>query len=80
MRERAKLMGGKLAVWSELDSGTEVELTIPASHAYKTSPERRRSRLAEKFSGKDMEVKSWAPIPAQFGLCPSMIIWSYVKG
>jgi signal transduction histidine kinase len=24
MRERAKLMGGKLAVWSELDSGTEV--------------------------------------------------------
>ena len=31
MRERAKLVGGKLAVWSELDSGTEVELSIPAS-------------------------------------------------
>ena len=34
MRERAKLAGGKLAVWSKLDSGTEVELTIPASRAY----------------------------------------------
>jgi signal transduction histidine kinase/ligand-binding sensor domain-containing protein len=53
MRERAKLMGGKLAVWSELDSGTEVELSIPASRAYETSPARRRSWLAEKFSGKE---------------------------
>jgi signal transduction histidine kinase len=37
MQERAKLVGGKLAVWSELDSGTEVELTIPASLAYATA-------------------------------------------
>ena len=36
MRERAKLVGGKLAVWSELDSGTEVELSIPASNAYES--------------------------------------------
>jgi len=34
MYERAKLVGGKLAVWSELDSGTEAELTVPASVAY----------------------------------------------
>ena len=34
MHERAKLIGGKLEVWSELDSGTEIELTIPASLAY----------------------------------------------
>jgi len=34
MRERAKLVGGKLEVWSELDGGTEIELTIPASNAY----------------------------------------------
>ena len=34
MRERAKLAGGKLALWSELDTGTEAELTIPASVAY----------------------------------------------
>jgi signal transduction histidine kinase len=58
MRERAKLMGGKLAVRSELDSGTEVELRIPASRAYEVPPARRRWWLAEKFSGKDTEVKS----------------------
>jgi signal transduction histidine kinase len=52
MRERAKLMGGKLAVWSELDSGTEVELRIPGSRAYETSPARRRWWLAEKLSAK----------------------------
>ena len=32
MRERAQLVGGKLAVWSKLDSGTEVDLSIPALH------------------------------------------------
>jgi len=58
MRERAKLMGGKLAVWSERDSGTEVELRIPASRAYETAPGRRRSWLAEKLSGKETEMKS----------------------
>ena len=36
MQERARLVGGKLAVWSELNSGTEIELTIPASIAYAT--------------------------------------------
>lgn len=34
MHERAKLVGGTLSVWSEHDSGTEAELTIPASVAY----------------------------------------------
>ena len=38
MRERAKLLGVKLAIWSELDSGTEVELRIPASRAYERVP------------------------------------------
>jgi signal transduction histidine kinase len=42
MHERAKLAGGKLAVWSELESGTEVELTIPASVAYAKSSVNRR--------------------------------------
>jgi ligand-binding sensor domain-containing protein/signal transduction histidine kinase len=37
MRERAQLVGGKLAVWSELEAGAEVELTIPASVAYARS-------------------------------------------
>jgi signal transduction histidine kinase/ligand-binding sensor domain-containing protein len=57
MRERAKLMGGKLAVWSEADVGTEVELRIPASRAYETSPARRRSWFAEKFSAKETQMK-----------------------
>ncbi|MFY9645158.1 MAG: ATP-binding protein, partial [Terriglobales bacterium] len=61
MRERAQLVGGKLAVWSKLDSGTEVDLSIPASTAYATSY-RRRSWLSEKFSrrgtnGKETDVK-----------------------
>jgi signal transduction histidine kinase len=34
MRERAELVGGKLAVWSESDSGAEIELTIPSAIAY----------------------------------------------
>src|SRR5258706_4686074 len=34
MRERAKVIGGKLTVWSAQDSGTEIELTVPAAHAY----------------------------------------------
>ena len=34
MRERAKLVGGKLTIWTELDSGTEIELIIPGARAY----------------------------------------------
>jgi len=61
LRERAQLVGGKLTVWSKLDSGTEVDLSIPASTAYATSY-RRRSWLSEKFSakgksGKETDVK-----------------------
>jgi len=37
MRERAELVGGELAIWSELDSGTEIELTVPGSIAYAKS-------------------------------------------
>jgi signal transduction histidine kinase len=50
MRERAKLVGGKLAVWSEPDSGTEIELTVPASGAYAKSP---ISVAGQKASGSD---------------------------
>jgi ligand-binding sensor domain-containing protein/signal transduction histidine kinase len=34
MRERAELIRGRLTVESELESGTEVELTVPAAVAY----------------------------------------------
>jgi len=37
MRERAELVGGKLAIWSKPDSGTEVELTVPSRLAYAKS-------------------------------------------
>jgi signal transduction histidine kinase len=38
MQERANLVRGKLTVRSRPDSGTEVELTVPASLAYTKSP------------------------------------------
>jgi ligand-binding sensor domain-containing protein/two-component sensor histidine kinase len=41
MRERATLVGGKFEVWSELGSGTEVELNIPATSAYAKPPASR---------------------------------------
>jgi ligand-binding sensor domain-containing protein/signal transduction histidine kinase len=40
LRERAKLVGGKVTVWSDR-FGTEIELTIPASVVYASASERR---------------------------------------
>jgi PAS domain S-box-containing protein len=37
MRERAKIVGGKFAPWSELGVGTRIELKIPGPHAYDVS-------------------------------------------
>jgi signal transduction histidine kinase/ligand-binding sensor domain-containing protein len=34
MHERATVVGGTLTIWSERESGTEIELTIPAALAY----------------------------------------------
>jgi signal transduction histidine kinase len=50
MRERATLIQGKLAVWSEVDEGTEVELRVPASTVYTT--DHKRSWFVQKFTGK----------------------------
>jgi len=55
MRERAKLAGGELTIWSEVDSGTEIELIIPASRAY-VKPTRRFWYFG-KGSGADTDVK-----------------------
>ena len=38
MRERAKLIGGSLDVWSQIDVGTEIELSVPAASVYAKSP------------------------------------------
>jgi signal transduction histidine kinase len=53
MRERAKLVRGKLTVWSAPNSGTEIEFSVSAVHAYAASPS--RAWFAEKFSGNDSE-------------------------
>jgi len=50
LRERATLIGGKLEVWSEVDTGTEVELRIPASIVYASAG--KRSWFARKFATK----------------------------
>jgi len=52
MRERAKLIGGNLTVWSELGAGTEVELSIPSSYAYLAPSEGQLMRSTEKFLAK----------------------------
>jgi signal transduction histidine kinase len=51
IRERAELAGGKLSVWSQFNSGTEIELTIPASIAYTKSPPPGPAMSAGKESG-----------------------------
>jgi signal transduction histidine kinase len=54
MGERAKLIGGHLEMWSSAKSGTEIELTIPASVAYDKSATQSRFW----FSRKGTSVKS----------------------
>lgn len=53
MKERAKIAGGKLTIWSEVGAGTELELQIPASTAYVKVA--RRSWLSDKLAGKAEE-------------------------
>ena len=50
MPERAALIGGKLAVWSEVGTGTEVELRLPAKAVYMTLS--RRSWLSRLFASR----------------------------
>jgi len=51
MRERAKVIGGRLVVWSELGAGSEVELIVPASTAYAKT--RTGSWLSQNLAGKE---------------------------
>lgn len=48
MRERAGQMGGNFEIWSDVGSGTEVELTLPASVAYDERASRRSSDFQER--------------------------------
>ena len=56
MRERAEVVGGRLEVWSKINSGTQIQLSIPGAIAYDGS--RRRSRLSQVFSGNSSESGS----------------------
>jgi signal transduction histidine kinase/ligand-binding sensor domain-containing protein len=58
MRERAKLMGANLTVWTAPDSGTEVELSIPASRAYATPRAVERGWLVRKLFGARAPIES----------------------
>jgi signal transduction histidine kinase len=55
MRERAKAVGGNLAVWSEVDSGSEIEVTIPASIAYAKSGTHRSWWSGKLFRSREIK-------------------------
>ena len=61
MHERAKLIDGRLEVWSDIGTGTEVELTIPAAKAYLTGP--RRSWWSRKLSRKGADSEEVKQLP-----------------
>jgi signal transduction histidine kinase/ligand-binding sensor domain-containing protein len=51
MRERAKKLGGHIEIWSKPDSGTEIDLRVPAHVAYRRSRARffRTRSLLDSF-------------------------------
>ena len=51
MRERARQIGGKLEIWSGPGSGTEIELSIRGSIAYRTST----GRSVSAYSGRKQD-------------------------
>ncbi|NMO15711.1 ATPase [Pyxidicoccus fallax] len=52
MRERARKIGATLDIWSREDAGTEVELRVPASAAYRGDPKHSwRHRLRRMATG-----------------------------
>ena len=53
MRERARELGARLDLWSEIGAGTKVELHIPGSVAYSASRSRWGFRLARKHAHAD---------------------------
>jgi signal transduction histidine kinase/ligand-binding sensor domain-containing protein len=59
MRERAEIVGGRLEVWSKLDSGTEVEMTVPGAIAYRVSD--RQSWWSRVLSGDGRSKRSKEP-------------------
>jgi signal transduction histidine kinase/ligand-binding sensor domain-containing protein len=58
LRERAKHIGAQLDVWSKAGAGTEVDLRIPGSIAYETSPIRAGFRPFRKRTDQNHEHQS----------------------
>jgi signal transduction histidine kinase/ligand-binding sensor domain-containing protein len=50
MRERSESLGGQLHVWSERNTGTEIELRIPARVAYAETPTSGSGGIGDLFS------------------------------
>jgi signal transduction histidine kinase len=55
MRERAEIVGGRLEIWSKIDSGTQIELKIPGAIAYDVSD---RSWWSRVLSGNGRSKRS----------------------
>jgi signal transduction histidine kinase/ligand-binding sensor domain-containing protein len=51
IRERAKQIGAELTIWSRLGTGTEIDLSVPGTTAYGTSPRPSRFRLFQPKGG-----------------------------
>ena len=51
MQERAQLVGGKLAIWSQPDSGTEIELIVSAAIAYAKGQVAREAQSEGQSAG-----------------------------
>ena len=49
MRERAERIGARLKVWSRIDDGTEVELSVPGRVAFESYSPNRVSRWFGRF-------------------------------
>jgi signal transduction histidine kinase len=50
IRERADRIGAHLDLWSEPESGTEVQLLVPATVAYETARDSLRSKMFRKLN------------------------------
>jgi signal transduction histidine kinase len=53
MDERASSIGGQFQVWSELNKGTEIEVTIPAAIAYVRSENQETSHRFNQGNGEE---------------------------
>ena len=57
MHERAKLLRGKLELWSELNAGTQIELTVPGANAYAKMLQSRWQLMRFSRLGKEKKMK-----------------------